>query len=118
MIFCTCCLQNAVYGKALENGAADAPASAVSEYHDSYVVEPAWAGDLSKLPPGVARIVDGTRKLFEVRLNRLGLGAAVAAAAVVAAAAITAATLVVAATVAVTAASLSGMCCELNRQTG
>jgi hypothetical protein len=59
-------LQNAVYGKALADGMADAPSTAASAYHDSYVVEPAWAGDLSKLPPGVSRIVDGTRKLFEV----------------------------------------------------
>jgi hypothetical protein len=59
-------LQNAVYGRALADGMADAPSTAASAYHDSYVVEPAWAGDLSKLPPGVSRIVDGTRKLFEV----------------------------------------------------
>lgn len=55
-----------MYGKALEDGVADAPSAAAAAYHDSYAVEPAWAGDLSKLPPGVARIVDGTRKLFEV----------------------------------------------------
>lgn len=62
------CAQNAVYGRALENGAtSEAPASAASSYHDSYVVEPAWGRDLSKLPPGVGRIVGGARNLFEVR---------------------------------------------------
>lgn len=63
--FCLFCLQNVVYGKALAE-ASEAPATA-SSYHDSYVVEPSWGRDLSSLPPGVARIVDGARKLFEVK---------------------------------------------------
>lgn len=33
------------------------------------MVEPAWGRDLSKLPPGVSRIVGGARKLFEVRCH-------------------------------------------------
>lgn len=62
---CPAALQNAVYGKALPNGAAAASPASPSSSVDSYVVE--HTGELSKLPIGVARIVDGTRKLFEVR---------------------------------------------------
>jgi hypothetical protein len=62
-----CCAQNAIYGQALASDATEAPSSAASSYHDTYVVEPAWGRDLSKLPPGVSRIVGGARKLFEVR---------------------------------------------------
>jgi hypothetical protein len=66
-------LQNAVYGCTLAGGAgAAAASSAASSYKDSYAVEPAWAGDLAGLPPGVLRVVGGARKLFEVRAKGCG----------------------------------------------
>lgn len=60
-----------MYGSALgSNGsttgtAPGPPSTGAAAYKDSFIVE---KGDLSSLPPGVSRIVDGTRTLFEVGL--------------------------------------------------
>jgi hypothetical protein len=67
-------LQNGVYGKALPSyvpaavsheSAAASPAGSTANV-DTYLVEPSGGLETTSMPGGVARIVDGTRKLFEV----------------------------------------------------